>query len=91
MVSHGLFKKIILCLIGCMFFPVSLYSLGKSEQEQKDAENKNPVVETERQPAEQAVIKANPVMLAGTGSGLYSIEPAGLSLLRPGEVKKYCM
>jgi hypothetical protein len=71
-----------------MLFPVSLYSLGKSEQEKKVPENVTPVVETQRQPAEQVAVKPSPVMLVGTGSGLYSVEPAGLSMLRPGEVKK---
>jgi hypothetical protein len=70
-----------------MFLPVSLYSLGKSEQRQKDAENKNQSVETERQEPPIQEVKS-PVMLVGTGSGLYSIEPSGLSVLRPGEVKK---
>jgi hypothetical protein len=69
-----------------MFFPVSLYSLGKSEKEQKGEENIQQTVETERQPVEQEV--RSPVMLFGTGGGLYSVEPAGLSVLRSGEVKK---
>jgi hypothetical protein len=71
-----------------MFFPVSLYSLGKSEKGGEDAENKNKVVETERQPAEPETVKTSPVMFVGTDSGLYSIEPDGLRALRPGGVKK---
>ncbi|MDR2923201.1 MAG: putative glycoside hydrolase [Treponema sp.] len=82
---RGFFKKIILCLIGCVFFPLPLYSWGKPEQGKKGAENKKQVVETVAQPVEQAL---SPVMLAGTGGGLYSIEPAGLGMLHPGEVRK---
>jgi hypothetical protein len=88
MVFRGYFKKITFCLLGCMFLPLSVYPLGKSEQDKKSASNNNQVVETERQPPEQTAVKASPVMLAGTNSGLYSIEPAGLGVLRPGEVKK---
>jgi len=84
MVFYGFTKKITLCLIGCLFFQVSLYSLGRSEQGKKDAANKN---QTERQSPVKQEVKS-PVMLAGTKDGLFSLEPAGLVMLRPGEVKK---
>jgi hypothetical protein len=87
MVSRGLLKKLTLCFLGCVFFPLSLFSLGKSEQRKEDSANRSQVVETERQePPKQE--GRSPVMLTGTNDGLYSIEPFGLSLLRPGEVKK---
>jgi hypothetical protein len=70
-----------------MFLPLSLYSLGKSEQEKEGAANKNQVVEPERQEPPRQEVRS-PVTLAGTSNGLYSIEPAGLSSLRSGEVKK---
>jgi hypothetical protein len=79
--SFCILKKITLCLIGCMFLPFSLYSLGKTEQGKEGTTNK--VVEESPKPE----IKT-PVTLVGTNNGLYSMEPAGLSALRPGEVKK---
>jgi len=89
MVYRGFFRKSILSfLLLCVSLPVSLYSLGKSEQKKKDTEIIPQIEETERPPAEQTAVKTSPVMLAGTGSGLYSVEPAGLNMLRPGEVKK---
>jgi hypothetical protein len=86
MVFCRLFKKLILCLIGCMLLPLPLYPLGKSEKEKKDAAG-SPVVETEKQePPKQE--ERSPVTLVGTKDGLYSVEAYGLNMLRSGEVKK---
>jgi len=70
-----------------MLFPVSLYSSGKSEQDNKNAVNNNQVIETEK-PAPPRQEARSPVMLVGTNDGLFSMEPSGLSALRSGEVKK---
>jgi len=80
-------RKIILCFLIYMFIPLSLYSLGKSEQEKEVPANKSQVVEPERQEPPKQEVKS-PVTLAGTSNGLYSVEPTGFSSLRSGEVKK---
>ena len=87
MVFCVLRKKITLCFLVCMFFPFSLYSLGKSEQGKDGTTNTNQIKELERQdfPRQEA---RSPVTLLGTSDGLYSVEPAGLNSLRSGEVKK---
>jgi len=82
MVSYGFLKRILLCLIGCIVLPFPLYSLGK-----KDGTKNNQTVEREKQPPPKQDV-TSPVMLVGTNDGLYSMEPSGLSVLRPGQIKK---